>query len=50
MKLTSKVLKQMIRELNNFNSDNIRIKTVKKFGKHVYSDAIKNLFNKIINR
>ena len=43
-------LKQMIRELNNYNSDNIRIKTVKKFGKHIYSDSIINLLNKIINR
>ena len=46
----TKGLKKMICGLNNYNSDVIRSKTIQRFGKLAYTNAIRNLINRIIEK
>ena len=39
----------MINSINNYKSEIIRKKTLDKFGKHAYINAIEGLVNKIIS-
>ena len=45
----TKGLIKMINSINNYKSEIIRKKTLDKFGKHIYFDAITDLVNKIIS-